>query len=55
MRIPQADSGERVGYTDVLSIENEDFTQDRVEGVCEAAAMMRTLLAREHPGMTAAR
>ena len=35
-----------IGYTDVLSIENEDFMQDRVEGVCEAAAMMSALLAR---------
>jgi len=34
-----------VGYTDVLSIENEDWMQDRLEGVAEAAALMTSILA----------
>ena len=43
-----------VGYTDVLSIENEDWLQDRVEGVAEAAALMTGLLAGQHPAVPAA-
>jgi sugar phosphate isomerase/epimerase len=35
---------DEVGYTDVLSIENEDSLQDAVEGVTEAAILMRTLV-----------
>jgi hypothetical protein len=41
-----------VGYTDILSIENEDWMQDRLEGVAEAAAMMTTLLAGEQSAAT---
>jgi sugar phosphate isomerase/epimerase len=36
-----------VGYTDVLSIENEDWMQDKIEGVTEAAALMTKILAAE--------
>jgi len=43
------------GYTDVLSIENEDWLQDRVEGVTEAAMMMTTLLAGKRQAATSAR
>jgi sugar phosphate isomerase/epimerase len=38
-----------VGYDDVLSIENEDWMQDRLEGVAEAAAMMNKILAAASP------
>jgi sugar phosphate isomerase/epimerase len=41
------------GYDDVLSIENEDWLQDRAEGVAEAAALMTDLLLGE-PGAAAA-
>jgi sugar phosphate isomerase/epimerase len=41
------DALREVGYTDVLSIENEDWMQDRLEGVAEAAAMMTTVLAAQ--------
>jgi sugar phosphate isomerase/epimerase len=34
-----------VGYDDVLSIENEDWMQDKLEGVAEAAEMMSKVLA----------
>ena len=34
----------QVGYDDVLSIENEDWMQDKLEGVAEAAAMMNEIL-----------
>lgn len=44
-----------VGYTDVLAIENEDWLQDRIEGVTEAAAMMTMLLAGEQQAAAAAR
>jgi sugar phosphate isomerase/epimerase len=38
-----------VGYDDVLSIENEDWMQDKLEGVAEAAAMMNKILATDGP------